>query len=67
MWPQAAALPVPDSVTFWPGATVAGTNTAAIGRNAAMTAPGAFAMPAPHVCVVQLHSEVCRSVELTGT
>src|SRR5437868_7120697 len=32
VWPQAAALPVPDSVTFWPGATVAGTNTAAIGR-----------------------------------
>src|SRR5437868_1685358 len=38
-----------------------------MGRRAALIAPGAFAMPAPQVVVVQLHSAVCRSVLLAGT
>jgi hypothetical protein len=40
---------------------------AAMGRSAALIAPGAFAMPAPQVLVVQLHSAVCKSVLLAGT
>jgi hypothetical protein len=64
--PQAAALPIPCNDTFWPAATLAGTATAAMGRKAALTAPGAFAIPAPHVEVVQAHSACCRSEELAG-
>src|SRR5690242_18408813 len=40
---------------------------AAIGRSAAFKAPGAFAIPAPQVCLVQLHSVVCRSEDPVGT
>src|SRR5437868_2257600 len=40
---------------------------AAIGRKAARSAPLAFVIPAPQVCVVQLHSAVCRSVAPEGT
>ncbi len=54
--PQAAALPMPLRTTFWPGLTVVGSVTAAIGRSATFTAPGALAIPAPQVAVLQLHS-----------
>ena len=46
---------------------LAGTVMAAIGRIAAEMALAAFAIPAPQVCVVQMHSEVCISDELAGT
>ena len=51
--PQAAALADASSTTFWPGDTDTGTATAATGRSAAWTLPGASAMPAPQVVVVQ--------------
>src|ERR1700749_2204715 len=44
------------------GAAIAGH-----GRSAAFSAHGAFAIPAPQVCLVQLHSLVCRSEEPDGT
>ena len=53
--PQAAALADAFNETFWPGATLAGSATAAIGRSAAATEPAAFAMPAPQVSMVQRH------------
>src|SRR6185369_2260072 len=65
--PVAAVLVPAGSATLWPGFTVVGGTTTAIGRNAASTAPGAFAIPAPHVSVVQLHSVPCTSAALTGT
>src|SRR5882724_8131067 len=67
VWLQAAALPVPASETFCPAETVAGTAMAAMGRRAALIAPGAFAIPAPQVLVVQLHSTFCTSAALAGT
>jgi len=57
---HAALLPEASSVTFVPGATLAGTCTAATGRSAACRAPDALAIPAPQVwpSSVQMHSEV---------
>src|SRR5471032_2238125 len=55
-WLQAAALPAARSTTLLPAATLAGSATAAMGRNAAASAPGALAIPAPQVVVVQMHS-----------
>jgi len=64
---QAAPLPLASSVTVLPGCTRPDFATAAIGRSASSTAAWAFAMPAPQVWAVQLHSLVCRSLELAGT
>jgi hypothetical protein len=64
---QAAALPAVERSTFCPGLTLAGVIIAAIGRCAAATAAAAFAMPAPHVDVVQLHSNPCTSPGPAGT
>jgi hypothetical protein len=58
VWLLAAALAPPFKDTGWPATTVTGVVTFTIGRSAAVTAPSEFAMPAPHVLVVQLHSAV---------
>src|SRR6516164_5108919 len=64
---QAAALPLASSVTVLPACTAPATTSAAMGRSASITAALAFAMPAPQVWVVQLHSFVCRSFGPLGT
>src|SRR5262245_14634587 len=64
---QAAALGCPSSVIVCPAVTLAGTLTNAIGRSAASTAAGASSIPAPQVCVVQMHSVSCTSLPLVGT
>src|ERR1035441_419580 len=66
-WLLAAVLELPDRLTLCPAVMIVGSTITATGRRAAFRAPAAFAMPAPQVCVVQLHSEVCKSVELVGT
>jgi hypothetical protein len=52
---QAGALP-PASKVPLPDVNPGGIFTAAIGLSAALTALNAFAIPAPHVVVVQAHS-----------
>jgi len=60
--PQAAALPLPSSVTL-PAMKPGGIFTAAIGFKAAFTALSAFTMPAPQVLVVQVHSALELDVD----
>jgi hypothetical protein len=55
--PTPATLGSPESATPSPGVKAPLTTTSATGRNAASSAPGAFAIPAPQVSVVQLHSQ----------
>jgi len=64
---QAAPLPLASSVTGLPPCTAPATVSAAMGRSASSTAALALAMPAPQLCVVQLHSAVCRSSGPVGT
>src|SRR5882672_103533 len=64
---QAAALGCPSSEIVCPAETLAGTFTNAIGRCAAPTAAKASSIPAPQVCVVQIHSAVCTSLLFAGT
>src|SRR5271154_3996912 len=65
--PQAAALVLALSVMDCMALTLAGRVTAAIGRRASSTAPSAFAMPAPQVIAVQLHSISWESSPELGT
>lgn len=55
--PDAATLASPESSIEPPGVNAPLTVTSATGRSAASRAPDAFAIPAPQVAVVQLHSE----------
>src|SRR5262245_59759563 len=48
-------------LTAAPVLIVAGASAIANGRCAASTAPCVFSIPAPLVCVVQMHSCCCRS------
>src|SRR6185295_861693 len=59
--------PEPLNVMLPPAVGVPVTWTIASGPFAAVTAAPVFSMPAPQVCVVQLHSVFCMSVAEVGT
>jgi hypothetical protein len=56
-----AKLLRPSMLVATPAVIVLGATVTASGRWAASTAAFVFNMPAPQVCVVQMHSSVCVS------
>jgi hypothetical protein len=59
--PIGAKLERPSMLTAVPLVIVPGATTDAKGRCAADIAACVLSIPAPHVCVVQIHSSRCRS------
>src|SRR6187549_3091252 len=64
--PAAAALAEPSSVSVRPAPATPSTRASAAGRRAAITAASVSSMPAPHTCVLQMHSYACSPAVATS-